>query len=378
MSFLRMRRRQFIQRSSFFLMGAGLSACGFAGGSASQNAESTPAATAASPTTAATGTLNLYTWADYVNPEVAQAFTQETGVKITADTYDANETMLAKVQAGGGTGYSLVYPSDYMVAQMVELNLLEPLDQSRLEAVYGDLGDNFKNLYYDPENKYSIPYTWGTTGIAYNSKELKKAPTDFNSLWEMRDQIKGRLTLLDDVREVMGMSLKSLGYSLNSKDKAQLQEAYDKLRELKPAVATFTSYDWRDRMISGDIVVSHAYSGDGLQVGKENPDVKYVVPASGCTLWNDTIAMLKTAPNKDAAYEWIKYSMEPKNSAVITEAILFGNPLKAVPALLPESIKSNPGWAVAPDLLAKTEKIEPLDDTTQAIYDDYWTKLKSV
>ncbi len=376
MSPFNMRRRRFIQNSGFFLTGISLSACGFAGGSNSSQSPSTPEATSTAASTAG-GTLSLYAWADYVNPEVAQAFTQQTSIKITSDTYDSNEVLLAKIQAGGGAGYSVIYPSDYMVKQMIDLGLLEPLDKSKLSAVYDGLADNFKSLYYDPDNTYSIPSTWGTTGIAYNSKELKSAPTDFESLWQLRDQIKGRLTLLDDVREVLGMSLKSLGYSYNAKDPAQIKQAYDKLRELKPAVATFTSYDWRDQMLSGDLLVSQAYSGDALQVAKENPDLKYVVPAGGCTLWNDTVALLKTAPNKEAAYAWINFSMEPENSAKITEAILFGNPLKTVEPLLPDEIKNNPGWAVPPELLAKTEKLEPLDDATQKIYDDYWTQLKS-
>ncbi|MBD2100037.1 PotD/PotF family extracellular solute-binding protein [Leptolyngbya sp. FACHB-261] len=370
-----MKRRQFVQRSSYFLLGLGLSACSFADGS-SKGAKSSTAEREPSSATAS-GTLNIYTYTSYVNPKIQEKFTQNTGIQVIADTYDSNETMLAKIQARGGAGYSILSPSDYMVTQMVELGLLEPLDKSLLQGL-NQLAEPFQNPAYDPNNAHSLPMTWGTTGIAYNSKLLPKAPTDWTSLWELKEEIKGRLTLADDVREVMGMTLHSLGYSYNSTDKSQIEEAYEKLRELKPTIASFNSDGWRPQMLSGDVVVSMAYSGDGLAIGDENPDIKYVIPAGGTSLWTDTIAIPKAAPNKAAAYAWVNALLQPENAAEISSANNFSTPNKAAIALVPEKLKNNPNWQPSEQILAKCERIQPVDEPTQALLDDYWTRLKSI
>jgi spermidine/putrescine transport system substrate-binding protein len=226
---LRPTRRRFLQFSAAAISSLALGNCQRSA-SDTESTESPTTGASASPT--ASGTLNIYTWADYSDEEVYKRFTDKTGIEVVADVYDSNETMLAKMQAGGGAQYSIIYPSDYMVKQMIELKLLSEIDSARLQGM-DDLLDKWTSPPYDPNNAHSVPVSWGTTGFIYNSEVLDPAPEDWDYLWEQKDQLSGKMTLLDDVREVLGGTLKSLGYSYNSTDPQELEEAYQKLQELK-------------------------------------------------------------------------------------------------------------------------------------------------
>lgn len=368
MSFLRIKRRRFLRNSGYFLTGLGLSACGLAVSSSKESKASG---------VATRGKIKVYTWENYVNHKVSEEFTKATSIKLIADKYPDQETMLAKIEGGGGAGYSIVYPRDYITKHMIDIGLLEPLDKSKLTVV-ADKAENFPRPYYDPDNIYSIPYVWGTTGIIYNSTALKTAPTDWRSLWDLKDQLKNKISLLGDGREVIGMALHTLGYSYNSNNKDQIEAAYRKLRELKSAVTAFTSHEWQDKLVKGELVLSMAYSGDALAVSRQYPNLKYVIPSSGTSVWNSTMVILKSAPEKEAAYDWINFSLKPENSATVSEASGFGNFNQAATPLISDSIKREPNWAPSNEVLAKCERIQPLDDASQALFDDYWFRLKSV
>ncbi|MBD2775640.1 ABC transporter substrate-binding protein [Iningainema tapete] len=367
MSFFRMKRRQFLH-SSYFLTGLGLSACGLAVSSSKESL---------AYKVATRGKMKVYAWENYVNHQVSEEFTKATSIKLIVDTYPDQETMLAKIEGGGGAGYSVVYPRDYITKQMIDIGLLEPLDKSKLTAI-ADIAENFTQPYYDPDNTYSIPYVWGTTGIIYNSTALKTAPTNWQSLWDLKDQLKNRISLLGDGREVIGMTLHTLGYSYNSRNEAQIKAAYKKLRELKSAVTAFTSHEWQEKLVKGELVLSMAYSGDALAVSSQYPNLKYVIPQSGTSLWNSTMVILKTAPAKEAAYDWINFSLKAENSASVIEASGFGNLNKAATPLISDKIKNKPDWAPSKEVLAKCERIQPLDDATQTLLNEYWFRLKSV
>lgn len=367
MSFSAMKRRRFLRNSGYFLTGVGLSACDLAANS-SQKSEASGVA--------ARGKMKVYTWESYVNQKVAENFTNATRIKLIADPYPDQETMLAKIEGGGGAGYSVVYPNDYTTKRMIDRGLLEPLDKSKLALPA--LPENFTRPEYDPDSTYSIPYVWGTTGIIYNSTALKTAPTDWRSLWDLKDQLKNKISLLGDGREVIGMALHALGYSYNSDNKAQIEAAYRKLRELKSAVTDFTSHEWQDKLVKGELVLSMAYSGDAIALSRQYPNLKYVIPESGTSVWNSTMVILKSAPEKQAAYDWINFSLKPENSATAIEASGFGNLNQAATLLISDSIKRERNWAPSNEVLAKCERIQPLDDATHALLDDYWFRLKSV
>jgi len=332
--------------------------------------------TSPSPAAANSNTLSIFTWAGYTDDELLRSFEQATGIKVVADIFDSNESMLAKVQAGGANQYSVLYPSDYMVREMNALGLLQTIDKSKVKGVEGLL-PRFQNPTYDPDNNHSIPANWGTTGLIYNPEKVSPGPTDWQSLWDNKAKLSRRLTLFNDVREVMGATLRSLGHSYNATDPKEIEAAYNKLRQLKPAISNFTTDGWRDQLLSGDLAVAMAYSSDAIAVIAENPRLKYVIPRSGSSLWTDTMAIPKTAPNAEAAYAWINFMLDPANAARTAERLKLATASQAAIALMPESLQKNTSLFPNQTIINKCESIAPVGTATD-LYDRYWTQLTSV
>jgi spermidine/putrescine transport system substrate-binding protein len=364
-----------LQGSAAALSGIVLSNCARNLASSTASSDASPSASGSSPA-ADSKTLYVYSWTSYIDDDLLKDFEAKTGIKAIADTYDSNETMLAKMQAGGGAAYSIIYPSDYMVTQMVESNLLTPLDKSRLKGL-DNLKSKWKSPIYDANNAHSIPAAWGTTGLMYDPKKLGDNITGFEYLWANKDALNHKVTLVNDVREVMGATLKSLGYSYNSTKPAEVKAAYDKLVELKPAIASFMTNGWEDQLASGDLAISMAYSADAIALIDENPNLTFVIPEDGTSLWTDTMAIPKTAPNVDAAYAWINFMLQPENSAKVVERRKFSTPNDATFKLLPATIKNNKNLFPSEELLAKCEGIAPLPKDTTDLFDRYWTQLTS-
>ena len=359
-------RRQFLQvAASATLSGIMLSGCGWT------LANERPAASIQ----AASDVLYIYTWAGYTDQDLLDRFTEETGIKAVADVFDSNEAMLARLQAGGGGAYSIIYPSDYMVEKMVDLELLRELDFSRiigLERIF----PRFLNLQYDPTNLHSVPLSWGTTGLIYNKKKLLVSPNDWNYLWEHRQELSKRMTLLNDLREVMGATLRMLGYSYNSTNPQEIQQAYDKLMELKSNIASFTSDAWRSQILTGDLLIAMCYSDGATEVMQENPDLEYVLPQSGSSLWMDNLVIPKTAPNPEGAYAWINFMLQPDIAAQICQRLSFATPNKEAFKNLPPSVQDNQSLFPPNPAISHCESIAPVEEVSE-VYDRYWTKLTS-
>ena len=319
--------------------------------------------------------LDIYTWTQYVDQELFKIFNAETGIKVFTDVYDSNEVMLNKLQAGGGGTYSVIYPSDYMVQKMVKKGLLLELNHQRLTAL-DNLFPRFQNPSYDPNNRYSIPFNWGTTGLIYNSEILKHPPEDWEYLWQNQQQLNKKITLLNDVREVMGAVLKMLGYSYNSKNETEVKQAYEKLQALKGAIAAFDTDAWRNQILAGDLLLSMCYSSDAVKITQENPKFKYVVPKSGSSLWTDTIVIPTTAANIDGAYAWINFIFQPEVAAQISQRLWVTTSSRAAFELLPKKIKNDPNVFPPDSILEKCERITPLGEIEE-VYERYWTELTS-
>jgi len=364
-------RRRFLQLSTAAMTGVVLSNCArnIGGGG-----ETTEAATS-SPAQGDNTTLYVYSWSAYVNDDVLAEFKELTGIEVIADIYDSNETMLAKLQAGGGSQYSIIYPSDYMVEQMIEMDMLLAIDPERVPDL-ADLLLQWQSPPYDPANEFSLPYTWGTTGLVYNASELGEDITDWDYLWDNKDNLSRKVSLLNDVREVAGFALKMLGYSNSTTDPDEIAAAFERLEELKPAISAFTTDGWRDRIIPGDLLVAHAYSVDALDVVLQNPDLKYIVPASGATVWTDTIAIPKTAPNVEAAYAWIDFVSNPETAAKVSNSLKLATPNQKTLALLDTELKSDERLFPPDAVLAKCEPLGNVGDTID-LYDRLWTQLTS-
>jgi spermidine/putrescine transport system substrate-binding protein len=366
-------RRRFLQGSAAAIAGVTLANC-------RQNIANTPSETAAdTPETAGgdegAGVLHVYTWADYTNDELVNAFTEKTGIEVIVDIYDSNETMLAKMQAGGGDAYSIIYPSDYMVQQMIELGMLTQIDKDRIQGLE-NIFDKWQDPVYDPGNTFSIPFAWGTTGLLYNKEAVSGNPEDWAYLWDNQSALSRRITLLDDVRETMGAVLKSLGYSYNSTDPAEIEEAYNRLIELKPAIASFMSFGYEDALFGGDLTMVMAYSVDAIAATLEDERMEYIVPTSGSSVWTDTLIIPTTAPNVDAAYEWINFNLDPAISQMNTEMLFNATPNKIAFDNLSDELKANTDLFPPQDVLDRCEGIAPVGDATP-LYDEYWTKVTS-
>ena len=330
------------------------------------------------PVTQDKQTLYLYGWSTYVNnTEVLEGFTKQTGIKVVGDAYDSNEVLLSKLEASGGrSGYSIIYPSDYMVTRMRDLKLLTPLNKKLLPNL-NNIASNYLDLPHDRGAVFSIPVSLGTTGIAYNVKAVNsiigEEPTDWNYLWEHKSKL--RITLVNDPREVMGMALHILGNSYNTKEPLKIEQAFQKLRELMPAIANFTTDAWRDPLASGDLMMCMAFSGDAISLARQDPNIKYILPNSGTSIWTDTIAIPRGSSNIEGAHAWINYVMRPDVAAKISDANSFGTTNKLAKSLIPEDLRAMKALEPTEAMISKSDRITKLDDKVSEIYNGFWTRL---
>jgi spermidine/putrescine transport system substrate-binding protein len=374
-------RRKFLKQAALTtsaLAGtAGLGACGFFE-EKTQTSDESGGEDVVRPVTQDKQTLYIYGWATYVdNSEVLEGFTKETGIKVVGDAYDSNEVMLAKLQASGGrSGYSIIYPSDYMVTQMRDLKLLQPLNKKLLPNLK-NISEEFLNLPHDPNTVFSVPVSLGTTGIAYNVRAIKsiigEEPADWNYLWEHKEKL--RITLVNDPREVIGMALHISGNSYNSTEPEKIEQAFLKLRELMPAIANFTTDAWRDPLASGDLMMCMAFSGDAISLARQDPNIKYFLPNSGTSIWTDTVAIPRGASNIEGAHAWINYVMQPEIAAKISDANSFGTTNKLAKAMIPDDLKAIAALEPSETMIAKSGRISKLEPEVLQIYDGYWTRL---
>ncbi len=322
--------------------------------------------------------LNLYGWTDYVPQQLLDDFTAQTSIKVNYDTYSSNEEMLAKIQAGA-SGYDLIIPSDYTVDLMIKQGMLEPIDKSQIPN-FKNLDPRFLNRSYDPGNKYSIPYQWGTTALAYDKTKVPSEPKKWADLWD--PAYKGRLVMLDDSRELPGMALQMLGYDKNSVDPAQLEQAKQKLIALKPNILLFNSDDPETSLITGEAWAGLVYNGNASLAYQQNPNIVYICPEEGCGIWFDNLSIPKGAPHPDAALAFLNFMLEPKENILITKEFGYSSPdaaaLDAWKTSDPQAYDAYMASAMtnpSADFLAHAVEVKDVGDATQ-LYDQLWTDFK--
>lgn len=315
--------------------------------------------------------LHYFTWSDYVGPELIQEFERREQVKVVIDTFSSNEELLAKLQSGA-TGYDVAVPSDFMVAIMIQQGLLSELDQQALPNV-SMLEPHLQVLYFDPERRYSVPYLWGTVGIGYDSAVIPTPPESWSILWDPR--YKGRISMLNDQREVFGAVLRSMGRSMNSTDPQVIEDAKEQLLRQKPLVKTYTSDHYDQLLASGEVVLAHGWGGPVARAMAERPSIRYVVPKEGATLWADCLVVLRSAPQKQLAMRFINYLMEPVVAARTSERLRFASASRRGREQVTASTRENP--AIYPPL-DQLGRLEWMRDVGRAIrlYDRAWTELK--
>nr|WP_300651285.1 spermidine/putrescine ABC transporter substrate-binding protein [uncultured Anaerobutyricum sp.] len=319
------------------------------------------------------GELNIFIWTEYVPDSVIEKFEKETGIKVNVSTYSSNEDMLAKVKSESEGTYDIVQPSDYMVEQMASQGMLEELKTDELKNL-SNIGESYLNPSYDPGNKYSVPYQGGVAGIAVNTSKVKKDITSYDDLFD--SSLKNSIVALDDYRAVIGMTARSMGYSMNETDPAVLSKIQDKLLTLKNNVKLYDSDSPKSALISGDCTVGYVWSAEIALAMEENPDIKVVYPTEGAYLFMDNWAIPKGAKNYDNAVKFIDFMLDAENAQMVLEEFPYLSPnTKAVEAM-GEDYSKNEAKNPPAEVIKKGEYVKNLDADTLKIYDEMWTKLK--
>ena len=317
-------------------------------------------------------TVHFYTWDSYDDAALFAEFEKQTGIRVVTDFFASNEELLAKLMGGQG-GYDVIVPSDYMVEIMARQGLLSELPRAALPNV-GRLDGRFLDLPFDRGNRYSLPYLWGMTGIAYDSEVVKPAPDSWGVLWDPR--WKGRIAMLNDQREVFALALQSLGLPPSSKSEGELQSAKKRLAAQKPLVKTYQSENLKALLISGEVVLAHAWSIDVNLAAAEKPSLRFVLPKEGGFLWMDNLCVPKTARNPEAAAAFINFLLSPEVAAKLHAKLRGGTPLKDAAAQLPEELRGNPTIVADGATMKRAVWLQDLGEAAP-LYDRLWTELKA-
>lgn len=319
-------------------------------------------------------TITVYNWGEYIDPELIDKFTEETGIQVIYETFDSNEAMKTKIEQGGSS-YDVAVPSEYMVEMMIEEDLVIPLDHSKIPNLK-NIDPYFLDLAFDPGNKYSIPYFWGTVGIVYNPNLVEDhlTFTTWEDLWD--PSLKDKVFLVDGAREVMGMGLNSLGESLNSKDDVLLKKATDKLITLSPNIKAIIGDEITPLMINNEAAVALTWSGQAADMMWENEDLDFAVPKEGSNLWFDNFVIPKTAANIDGAHAFINFMLDAEISAQNNDYVGYSTPNAAAMALMDPEVIEDERFYPGEDLRDKLEVYENLGLKWLGKYNEYFLKFK--
>jgi len=315
--------------------------------------------------------LNLFIWSGYIAPETVRKFEQRTGARVNLDLYDSNEALLAKVQAGGA-GYDVLCPSNYVIEVLIRQDLLQALDHRALPHLV-NLDPRFFDLRFDRGNRYSVPYFWGTAGIGYNRRRVGEVDS-WAALWDAR--YRGRVLMLDDARETFGAVLKWTGHSLNATEPVLLRRAQELLFAQKPLVRAYNSSNYEDVLLSGDVWLAQGWNGQFAKVMDQDPDLAYVVPREGSSLFLDSLVIPAGAPHPELAHAFIDFTLEAEIAAEICATMQYSTPNRAAVPLLPEAVRRNAAVFPPPEVTARAELIEDIGEAT-LLYDRLWTEVKT-
>ncbi len=318
-------------------------------------------------------TLNLYTWTEYIPDSVIEDFEKETGVKVNHSTFSSNEDMLAKIKSEDEGTFDIAQPSDYMVEQMATQGMLEEIDKSKLTNL-SNIADNYLNPSYDPDNKYSIPYLGGVEAMAVNTSKITDSVTKYDDLFN--PSYANQVVLLDDFRAVIGLTARSLGYSMSTSEEPELDEIKTKLLTLKSNVKLYDSDSPKSALIQGETSIGAMWAAEVALAMEENPDIDVVFPEEGAYLFMDNWVIPKGAKNIDAAMEFINYILDSENMAKILEEFPYMCPNTAAIALMGDEYAANLAKNPPEDVIANGEYIKNLDIDTLKVYDQMWTELK--
>ncbi|MCI5923168.1 MAG: ABC transporter substrate-binding protein [Oscillospiraceae bacterium] len=323
-------------------------------------------------------TLRVFNWGEYISDgsddsmNVIKEFTRRTGIQVDYQVFSTNEEMYAKI-ISGSADYDVLIPSDYMIGKMIQEDLLAKLDFSNIPN-YKYIDDAFKNLEYDPANEYSVPYTWGTVGIIYNTTMVTEPVESWDILWD--SNYAGQILMFNNPRDSYGIALKKLGYSQNTTDRGEIDEATDELKKQRLVVQAYVMDEIFPKMTAGEAALAPYYAGDAVTMIGDNPDLDFVVPKEGTNRFVDAMVVPKSSKNKDLAEQFINFMLEEDVALANIEYIGYSTPMSNVKELLDEEVQNSFSY---PDeeVLSRCETFVNLDDETTAYMQDNWTGVLS-
>ncbi|MDO4339637.1 MAG: extracellular solute-binding protein [Eubacteriales bacterium] len=318
----------------------------------------------------------VYNWGEYIDPEVLAIFEEETGIDVVYEEFETNEILYPKVSSGA-IAYDVVCPSDYMIQRMIENDLLAEINFDNIPNLQY-IGEEYmeQSRQFDPENKYSIPYCWGTVGILYNKTMVDEPVDSWGILWD--EKYKDNILMQDSVRDAFAVALRYLGYSLNSTDLDELTAAKNLLVEQKPLVQAYVIDQVRDKMIGGEAAIGVIYSGEAIYTQMENPDLEYVIPKEGTNIWIDSWVIPKNSQNKENAEKFLNFICRPDIALKNFEYITYSTPNTAAREMIEDDAIRNSSIAF-PDLstLPELETFQYLGPEADTVYGELWNKVKS-
>ena len=317
--------------------------------------------------------LYVYNWGDYIGEGVIELFEEETGIDVIYSMFETNEDMYTKIKSTNGGNYDVIFPSDYIIQKLIAEDLLAEINYDNVPNM-SLIDDKYKDLAFDPGNKYSVPYMWGTVGILYNTELTTTEIDSWTDLWD--PTYDRNILMMDSMRDSIGLTLKMLGYSVNSASVAELDEAKAKLIEQKEIVLAYVNDQVKDQMIAGEAALAVIYSGDASTVMEYNENIQYVVPKEGSNIWFDNMCILKSSQHKEEAEMFINFMCRTDVAEMNRDYINYSSPQREVYENLPEDIKSDPTQYPDDSIYQKCEVYEDLGEMT-SLYDEYWTVISA-
>ena len=321
--------------------------------------------------------ISVYNWGEYISDgsdgmvDVCGAFTELTGINVYYTNFATNEELYAKIKSGGAS-YDVIIPSDYMIARMIKEDMLAPLDKSNIPTI-ANMDERFMSPEYDPGSTYSIPYTWGTVAIIYNTKMVDEIPTSWDIFWN--EKYKGQILMFSNSRDAFAIACKMLGYSLNTEDPDELREATDALKEQKNLIQAYVMDQIFDKMENNEAALAPYYAGDAALMLPNNPDLAVAFPDEGTNAFVDGICIPKDSKKKVAAEMFINFLNEPEIAAQNIEYIGYSSPNNAALALLPDEVRQNEVIYPPDEVMDNSEQFINLSDDTNLLMDRLWTEV---
>lgn len=324
-------------------------------------------------------TLNVYNWGLYISDgsddsvDVVSAFEELTGIKVNYTTFDSNESLYAKMKSGGAS-YDVIFPSDYMVGKLIAEGMLAPLDYDNIPNIAA-IGDEYLGWDFDPDNAYSVPYMWGTTGLIYNTTMVDEAPTSWSALWDV--QYAGNVLMFNNSRDAYAIAAKRAGLSLNPYSVEEVDQVMKDLQDQKSIVQAYVMDEIFDKMEGGEAAMAPYYAGDALTMIEDNPDLAFVHPEEGVNFFVDSMCIPATSKNKEAAEMFINYMCETSVGYANCDYIGYSTPITAVWEMLDDDLKYSPIAYPGEDVMSKAEVFVTLPDEINAEMDSQWSQMKS-